>query len=886
MAAVDRIVLSSSSIPRTAVTTPPLISQNAISSSPALPSPSQILMGKPPNFQSGSAAILPPNDANRGSISVTSLLRSPKTNEMMSPITSDALRSLKTSVAIQTLHRAAAGGGKRDATRGQVIGRPKKVKGTRPTGTRSNSKTPPDLTFAQVTTNVNDESSALDKKNAQKSRKGDQSTIRRTKITKPGASTAASKRSKNNATADAPEIPDVVCEDQASSEKAKEMSLKQNDHDLGLLEASRRRKDWTPAKRIVGKADYLNDAETAWSTLIPCESPSTGKFLDAGFGKLVRDFGYADAEKMSIDRNYASRDLGEECCTKRRKLDLVSGIALTAPETIPPKRSRSPKKKPQTITDKATAPFIPERKTTTSIRSYFTNPLLNTDSRCSDRVSVIEKPAGKSGTDQLPPKTPAKATKKKARVPKNTKRPAKLLSPESALETTNAQDLLFGTSSQLAREESPTFMRNLQQAVRESEIADDTKSSPRGNESQITAQSTTSNVSSSTLPTGSRNMWAVAARDGAGSLLQVDVVDLVETPQPSRSMSTATNVIEVQGQMELPSTFAQTAVDEGWKIAQDVTKKESSISLAVDPHNDESVIPRSVAEASLRERPRSRSPVKKSRKRKDSEISVTDKVPPEMPKYSSLSYIELNKAAAAFGFKPIRRREELIPLLETCWKSKNRIALQSLPPNVSGTVTSSKEVAEEKSELGSPTKRRGRPPKETSAESKGKGAKAKSSASPRKPRGRPKKSTAAELPRSTKLVDGPLDEISDAGSAHPTPSPPRRAPAKVSRPLALTGSSAAAAAARASTTLLPIITEAIIKNQPTHDANNLTWHEKMLLYDPIVVEDLADWLNREGLGHVGCTEVVSPVMVKQWCESQSVCCLWKDNLKGGKRARH
>lgn len=511
--------------------------------------------------------------------------------------------------------------------------------------------------------------------------------------------------------------------------------------------------------------------------------------------------------------------------------------------------------------------------------------MLNTDLHCSDRVSVTEKGTGEFSTDQVPPKNPAKATRKKAKTPKTTKQPVKLLSPESAIKITNEQDLLFGTSSQLAGEQSPTFMRNVQQAVRESEIVDDTKSSLGGNESQMSARSATSNVSSSTLPTGSRNLWAVAARDSAGSLLQVDFVDLVDTPQSLRSLSTAANVIQVQEQLELPSKSAQAAVDEGWKIVDNITNKESSISLAIDLHN-ESVIPRSVAEASLRERPRSRSPLKQSKKRKDSEVSATDKVPPEMPMYSSLTYIELNKAAAAFGFKPIERREELIPLLETCWKSKNRIALQSLPPNVSGTVASAKDVAEEKSESSSPKKRRGRPPKEISAESKDKGAKTKSTVSPRKPRGRPKKSTAAELPRSTTRADEHLDKTSVAGPAPPTPSPPRHVPAKVSRPLAMTSSSAAAAAARDLRTLLPIITMAILDYPPTHDANNLTWYEKMLLYDPIVLEDLADWLNREGLGRVGCTEVVSRVMVKQWCESQSVCCLWKENLKSGKRGRH
>jgi len=58
------------------------------------------------------------------------------------------------------------------------------------------------------------------------------------------------------------------------------------------------------------------------------------------------------------------------------------------------------------------------------------------------------------------------------------------------------------------------------------------------------------------------------------------------------------------------------------------------------------------------------------------------------------------------------------------------------------------------------------------------------------------------------------------------------------------------------------------------------------MYDPIVLEDLAYWLNTEGLGWGGVDEEVGPGVVKAWCEGKSVCCLWRENLRGGARARH
>ncbi|KAL8934577.1 MAG: hypothetical protein Q9216_005839 [Gyalolechia sp. 2 TL-2023] len=873
MAAVGQVVVSSSPILRVPVTAPFSASTNATSSSPGLPSPSQFLDGKSSRFNIGSAAVLRSQDPNLGFVSASGLPHPFYSDKMMSTIRCDESPPLKANSAGLALPTAAAGGGKEDMKKGLDIGRRKKAKGT----SQSESKPYPDLTLGQLSIAI----STPDKHNAKKPRKDDQSTIRRAKITKPGAGTTRTKRSKKMVTAATQETQDVVCEDKASREKIKEAPVIQNDQDLGLLEAPRRKKDWTPVKRIAGEADGLNDAETVWSTMIPYESPSLGKNLDAGFGKLVGNFGCTDVPKHN-DTNYTSHDLS---FTKRRKLDLVTGIALTAPMAIPPKRSKSPKKKPQTITDKATAPFIPEGQATTSIRSYFATPVVDIDLHCSNRAFVSENGSAKPGTEPVPTKKPTKATRKKAKAPKATKRPVKLLSPESAMRTTKEQDLLFGTSSQLAREESPTFLRNVQQALRESEIFDDTKSLLHENQSQVSAQSITSKASSSTFPTGSRNLWAVAARDSAGSLLQVDVVDLIDTPQSSCSLSTAPKVVEGRRKLELSSESPLSAVDEGWNRVEDITEKEPTIPLAIDPHDDQSAIPRSVAESSLRERPRSRSPVKKPRKRKDSNISTNDTLP-QMPKYHSFTIIELNKAAAAFGFKPMRRREELIPLLETCWKSKNRIALQSLPPTISETVASSGDAAKDKPEPSNLTKRRGRPSNKMSAEPDGEGSKAKSTASPKKPRGRPKKSTAAKRPRSTTPTNGHADERSVARPAPSSPSPSRGASAKTSRPLAMTSSSTASAAARDLDIVLPMITKAVAAYPPTHDPNNLTWYEKILLYDPIVLEDLADWLNRKGLGAVGCTELVSPMMVKQWCESQSVCSLWKENLRGGKRARY
>ena len=81
------------------------------------------------------------------------------------------------------------------------------------------------------------------------------------------------------------------------------------------------------------------------------------------------------------------------------------------------------------------------------------------------------------------------------------------------------------------------------------------------------------------------------------------------------------------------------------------------------------------------------------------------------------------------------------------------------------------------------------------------------------------------------------------------------------------------------------ITKAVTSAPRTQDPENPSWHEKMLMYDPIILEDLTAWLNSGQLDRVGCDQEVSPEDVKRWCESKSVCCLWRVNLHGKERKR-
>jgi hypothetical protein len=118
--------------------------------------------------------------------------------------------------------------------------------------------------------------------------------------------------------------------------------------------------------------------------------------------------------------------------------------------------------------------------------------------------------------------------------------------------------------------------------------------------------------------------------------------------------------------------------------------------------------------------------------------------------------------------------------------------------------------------------------------------------------------------------------------------------------------------------LFPLITKTVRATPPSNDMIRPSWHEKILLYDPIVLEDFTAWLNEQGLrvetrkirpkpkkkgrkkkdddkpaeqvgevvGYDLCREELKPWMVQKWCEEKSICCLWKEGMRGGVKVRY
>ena len=875
------IVLSCSPSCSPVAVTPTHAAVAPMSSSPALPSPSLLFSNMGPTPVGGSRAAPIPADAVTGFASASTLLRRACSNdddEARSPTRFERLKlseryDLQSSGKVRIQPKGLRG----EEQKVPVFKMPRILHERSPEPLQGEGDRNVVVRLANSAENVDILAPKKSRKKKSKDKSEAQTTITKTTITKPGAVKSAKKTV--GPTKQITRVASVPLNDPASTQ-GEDLRAREEFRNLCLEKAITRRREWTPTKDTApGNAlpENFDNVDTS-----PAREP-----LIARFGNLVGEFGLLEKEGSPLIACEAIRDRNGKAITKRRKIELVNGVP--APRVVEkPKRCKSPKKKPQTVTEKATAPFAAvDSIPSTSLLQYFGD---------SKSESVI--PASVAETDtlvavkpNLPMKTVPASKPKTRKAKKPVQKHPILLSPESAVKNARNQDLIFGTSSQLAREESPTFLKDLQQAMKESESTVELDQAPAKGYDFLDLPSGRSRSSDVRAIAASKSLWSAASRDVDGSLVEVEIVNLADTPKPVLAKTERISVLKVpeildphlKGDDSLPSHTGET-VPSAPKLNPNDNPQQRL-------EETDRVMPRSVAEAALRNRPKSKSPVKKT--------FATKATTNQMPIYQGFTDNQLRKEVATYRFKPIKNREAMIMLLERCWESKASNPLQEVPANVSMPRAVTENANTETSKKSNPPKKKGRPPKDSFQVAAT--AKKVDEIPPKKPRGRPKKDPASTTPpkrkRKTKaslseaVVTSADDEIYD--SSPPTTSPPkRRSPPKspgqlqLSQPLetsATNGTNTVKGKDRA--LLLSQITNAITTFPPTHDVKNLTWYEKILMYDPIVLEDLTVWLNTEGLGRVGEDDEVWPGLVKEWCEERSICCLWRENLRGGARGR-
>ncbi|KAK1971069.1 hypothetical protein LY78DRAFT_652219 [Colletotrichum sublineola] len=746
---------------------------------------------------------------------------------------------------------------------------------------------------------------------------------------------------------------------------------KDADEPLELEAALKRRTEWTPPPADSGLIIGSNSSGDIGLLSSAARSPSRAPSKET-FENLLKRYGRPDEDETK--RASAESSDGNHPVLKKRKLiELVpvSDSSKMAPPaegpTKGPAKAKAPRKKPRTITELATAAYLAPDATEQETAPAPPEEL-------SVNEDEVAKPKGKKRASR-------------AKKPKKVPPPEPiLLSPTAALRQAANQDYVFGTSSQLAREHSPTFLRDLQSALRASNsLKEDPFVTP---------------INSDAIePEPKQKLWGVGARDEEGRLLDLEVINLADTPRAFPDVAAGLNPFGYAGvENQAASLPAHIPSDASFPDIDDLLSKAPTGSAYIEQRqatplpahipsdvsfpdiddllgNDNETgggLPRTQQEAlpfcstgkptehepegaatvlissgsvptteAVSGLPPAQPPLALEAEA-EAEVpgsTAVSKPAPEIskPNFDLYTDNQLAREIASYGFKPVKRRQAMLALLDQCWTSKQRTALASLPTNRPISTTSQAQAAALKpprpAANTSPKRPRGRPRKNSEVEmpssepppsaqppppspKRGRGrpkknaapVKATGSTSTTAARGKAKASTSAQgdlkvaspAPslRAKKATTSVVIEIPDSasdGSLSPSPStgsspdpmfspPPGDMSVSIGDDTEM--SLAASPPTSQSVVLFARITEAVTSAPPTTDPKKPSFHEMMLMYDPIVLEDLATWLNTGQLSRVGYDGEVSPNEVKQWCESKSVCCLWRESLRGKERKRY
>ncbi|KAF3764252.1 hypothetical protein M406DRAFT_330598 [Cryphonectria parasitica EP155] len=700
---------------------------------------------------------------------------------------------------------------------------------------------------------------------------------------------------------------------------------------MNLELAVQRRLDWTPPRQDPTFAPTENGHTWMLSDGPAPEDEDTYTVASDVFKKLHDTFGHKlEHEKQPEPQQQPANILG-----KSKVIDLIPinhPSEPTEPGRKPsPVKEKAPKKKPRTITELATAPYVvkndnyaDDHNGEDSLLEYFRADGPNEDTT---------KATGGKGKGRA-----AKVTKSRKNA--QPKKPV-LLSPRAAMKRSAAQDFVFGTSSQLAREKSPTLLKDLHEALKASITTDE--DDPFGS----------SGEAASKPERPAKGLWSVSARDQAGEMVNVEIIDLVDSsgfpeddaildpwkqltpePVPAESGTTGTPALEFSTRRVIADEDAQSRSSVPTSTFS-TTQRKITINTAAVMKSPPTTIGSFPLLTDLLEDemppPSNQQQTQEDRAQPPSSRTGSSPQKPR-PKFELFTDAKLAKEVSKFGFKAVKTRNAMISLLDQCWRSKNQPLGHTAAFSTNSSVLNSpkrKQPASSKEDSAAsvpPAKKpRGRPKKAATMDVDGAGAgqetelpknarQGDESATPKK-RGRHRKkdaaaaATAAEkaaasmpppspkprrgtsTPKRKKVnrsihevQDSDLDSEGEIGVSSSPEQPFSPAGDKVSisddTEISLNLSPSEQQSA-----LYDLITRAVTSAPRTSDPSMPSWHEKMLMYDPIILEDLTAWLNSGQLTRVGHDGEISPLAVKKWCESRSICCLWKVNVRGKERKR-
>ncbi|KAJ6205926.1 hypothetical protein PSV09DRAFT_1196462, partial [Bipolaris maydis] len=680
---------------------------------------------------------------------------------------------------------------------------------------------------------------------------------------------------------------------------------------LELEQALVRRQDWTLPRDTTTTSPNVDSTGK--------ENISLAQNAEDDFTNLLSNFAYAQSPSAQTTTKAGCLAGEVMTTTKRRRIELVEipGNQTNSRDSSPEK-GKAPKKKPRTITDLVTGQYGQKDKESdpNNVLGNFFEPRTSTTVPLNDMDAPdTNSPQKKSSRKRKSPKAPAekgesKAKSKSKRVSaKSTTKPKlvaeKLLSPAAAISRLDQQDVLFGTSSQLALDESPTMIRQIQFAIKESE-----QDAEKPDNCSFVAPSAWSRL---TKVKGQKALWAISARDDDGCMLEH--MHDVRIPEPDRTQ-------------DIP-------------LLMDVTHEKP------DGARNDPVSPSSFID--IDDIPQDPPPP----------ITISSDIPTPPSHPSNLPQLQDSRAenfhTSELDFKDINTFESEPPPSNQDAESQHTfvdIDEFDLPPSAqlqySPTTKLKPPVSASRTGDGSP-KKRGRKPKLQSTVSK-----VSTSSTPilkplsSKPRAKPKEKSAVPStpPREpSRFID--IDEILDSEDdtlEALSPTPPRVYKHIDPEPLPLISFSPTTSPSKTTAgasikskqsslsdaSLTPVhcistkllewihiksdvftqITTHIRSLPPTRDPTKPTWHERILMYDPIVLEEFTGYLNTstsirvfkkatqkqvkawnqqrkvdgepilvakkggEEEDVLAVTKELETQMVQSWCESLSICCVW------------
>lgn len=677
---------------------------------------------------------------------------------------------------------------------------------------------------------------------------------------------------------------------------------------LQLKKATARRKDWTPTK------------------------PTSSAFEQSGSGfglNLAETFGHSQGS-TGVER---IANAGDGALTKRRKIDLTSA-GMDAPMLKPKSaakankpRSKSPAKKGLTITGLATSHYLGDDKKEEG--TLMTQWMASTQAR-------MEADA-RSDTFEIKVKKKAPA-KKKAK--------SRLKSPETALKTLESQEVVFATLSQCARDESPTLIRDTAEAMKQS-MEQLLSSPVRTQQTAIySIESATPQKAGISRFRSRKSLWTAADRDENDALLHMDdpfetphVRDAFAGKDAL--FENAASIPNVDGPGDSLDLLATLQPEEADNLHAEQTTFD--IDDVTTPPVVASISISAAQSRSYSTSARSPSPTKRTKEPEQpsdtphdlpkTSASPTKKKPPAKPNYASWSDEQLKEKVKAYGFKRIRARKTMIDKLDEVWAEQNGVDPAKVKA-ATKAASQTKKVLQGGDILGTVHALAARA---TPKAKKPRATKSKE-ATEDKPK-RKKKAKAGETQEDENTpaeetvdisdLDGPtpFDRLAQINAVHPDalqPFEPSTAPVKGTgvkastkkkqRPLTppptippkpTQDSSPAFASPRrrkkdvvAATPscseiaddevpLKSLIRKALehppADNVSRNHQTNPTWHEKILMYDPIVFEDFTAWLNTEGFNAIGEDREIDIMEVKDWCHENGICCLWRGGWRGNKK---